>query len=201
VSPTRRDAVDVWELDTKQISDQLDRIDEAERAILKSLNCPTDLAAIYAILMGKQPPPWPKRTAERDRHRARVAMFALRFTDLTRLYLDPAHENPRLAAFYALQAGACAGDIVIKAADEALGVAARASQSSKGRKRGAQIAHAATRDDKIIERLVRQWRESDELQAAHGYRSPVPYVQHKIGRHPRVIQRAIKRLNDRRTRQ
>ena len=200
---TTREEFHVWQRETKLIGDQLDRIDCAERAILLKLGCPVDPVAIYAILKGEQPAPWPKRTDERDRPRARLAMFALLFTGLTRQYLgpDPAHENARLAAHYALQAGACAGDIVIKAADEALGGKARASQSAKGRKRGEKIALSATRDDKTIARLVRQWHESDELQDAYGYRSPVRYVQHKTGRQPRAIQRAITRLKNDRTRQ
>jgi hypothetical protein len=153
-SNASRDAHEQWALETKLIEDQLARIERAEHAILKEVGCPIDPAAIYAILAGEKPAPWPKRTAARDKQRALHAMHTLLAVQKTRRYLDPLHENPRLAAEAALMAGALAGDLLINAA---LGATSRRTNRTSGQKRW---AHLKTRDARI-------WQAAARYKAAH----------------------------------
>lgn len=126
-----REAYERWKLEAAQIEDELVRIERAECAILRELCCPTDPVALYAILAGEHPAPWPKRSAERDKRRALHAMYALIFAQKTRRYLGPTAENARLAAHAALMAGAYAGDVVINAT---MGMEHRTKQRERSRK-------------------------------------------------------------------
>lgn len=184
-----RDAYTRWRFDTERLEDELDRIEQAERALLDSLRCPIDLVAIYDILNGERPEPWPKRTSARDRRRARYAMFALAFVQQTRSHISLTHGNPQRAAYWALLAGAFAGDIVAHAE----GVAFGKSRRRGGHTRGHKLAAKATKHDALIAKLSRRWTVSDE-ELQDQYRSPVTYIAKESGLHVRTIQRALKRL-------
>ena len=151
-----REAYERWKLEFKLVDDQLVRIERTEHAILRNLGCPTDPAAIYAILAGEKLAPWPKRTAARDIQRALHAMHALLAVQKTRRYLGPQDENPRLAAEAALMAGALAGDVLINAA---LGATLRRKNRTSGQKRWSD-EDLQTRDKQI-------WRAAGVYKATH----------------------------------
>jgi hypothetical protein len=154
-----REAYAQWKLETGLIEEQLARIERAEHAILKEIGCPTDPVGVYAILAGEQPPPWPKRHAEPNRRRAAHAMYALLHVQQTRRYLGPLNENPRLAAYAALMAGALAGDVLINAA---MGTTVRRKNRASGKKRWSDkdLLKLQTRDKQI-------WRAAKEYKATH----------------------------------
>jgi hypothetical protein len=178
----------------KLITDLLDRVERAERAILIDLHCPTDVVAIYAILKGEQRVPWPTRRAARATTRARHAMHALVLLAQTRAHLALGHEDPFLAAHNALLAGLHANDVAANAV-------LAAGTKRGGQARGRQKADEATTYDRDIARYYRQWEQSDELQATYGYRSPVRYIKdriyakHKTHLDTRTIQRTLRRLH------
>src|SRR5687767_11568757 len=66
-----------WLYEYDLLNEHLKRVEEAERAVLLSMRCPTGTVALYDILNNKTPAPWPKRTSARDRQRALHAMHVL----------------------------------------------------------------------------------------------------------------------------
>jgi hypothetical protein len=153
---TTREQFGRWQMEARQVTTVLDRIERDARAILKDIGCPTTPTGVYAILNGEAPAPWPKRTAERDKRRARYALHAIVHARTVRRYLGPDRdsENPRLAAYAAVMAGAYAGDVVIAADDAKLGAAHRAQQRDRSR-RGVQTKRDEhSRSDAVLRREV-----------------------------------------------
>jgi hypothetical protein len=64
-----------WRFEERLLQDELARLEDAMRAVLRRLRCPTSPVAIYNLLDGDRT--WPHRLATRDKPRARMAMFAL----------------------------------------------------------------------------------------------------------------------------
>jgi hypothetical protein len=98
-------AFERWQLENRILEDVLRKVEQYERTMLQEMNCPTDAASIYRFLNGDGPAPWPKRTAARDRQRAKYAMHALVHIAQTRHNLKIGDESPRVAAHNALLAG------------------------------------------------------------------------------------------------
>lgn len=194
MTPTTPAEYERWQFERKLLEDLLARVEQAERAILDSLHCPTDPAAVFDVLEGKQPAPWPARTAARARVRARHAMYTLALVAQVRSEIGLGRENALAAARAALLAGVHAGDAATHAV-----LAAQVQQDRRagGRTRGAQKSRDARRHDETIARWERRWRESDELKDQFGDRSPVSCITHKTKLGARTIQRALKRLRTR----
>jgi hypothetical protein len=186
---TNRDEYERWQLETKLVEAELERLERSERAILTSLKCPHEFVPIYAILTGEQRPPWPKRMARRDKTRALHAMHALAQIAKTRQYLALGQENARLAVHAALMAGELADDAAVKAA-----VAAQVTEARRkaGKKTSARIAQVARQHDDDIKKHARQWRMSEMLQVE--YTTAGTYIRAKTHLPARTIQRALKRL-------
>jgi hypothetical protein len=132
MAPTNRDEYDVWKLDHDQLEALLRRIEQAEHAILVELRCPTETVAIFDMLAGTRPAPWPARTAARDKKRALHAMHALLAVGRVRMHIAPSTENACRAAYEALTLGHLANDGAIHAE---IGIAAKRSWRDAGRKR------------------------------------------------------------------
>jgi hypothetical protein len=105
-----------WRFEYERVNELLARIEETERALLISLRCPRDPVQIVAILEGKTPAPWPRRTAARDRKRAAHAMRVLLHISAVRRSIALGEENARLAAHQALLAGLYANSASVEAA-------------------------------------------------------------------------------------
>jgi hypothetical protein len=182
-----RAAFDRWQLENRLLEDLLCQVERHEQTTLREMNCPTDAVGIYRILNGETPAPWPKRTAARDRQRARFAMHALLQIAKTRQHLAIGQENPRLAAHAALLAGLHAN----------AAMAVLAEPTVKGRKRagdktGQLTAAAAARNDSQIARYRRQWELSEHLQDE--FRSAAAYVADKTGIDKPTIYRRFRKL-------
>jgi hypothetical protein len=149
-----RDEVDRWLFEKNLVEGILVKIERTEHAILERLGCPTDPEGIYRILAGEVLAPWPARTAKRDQERAKYAMHCLVLVRNVRNYLgpQPEHENPRLAAYWALLAGGLAGDLVKTAEDAPLGLAKAQQHRETSRKGG------RAEKPKVKNRQTR-WRE------------------------------------------
>lgn len=154
-----------WNLERKLVEGQLARIERECRLILTEIGLPIDPGAIEEILSGSAPHSWAPKTRERDRLRAKFAMHAMIAARDVRGYLgpDPDTENPRLAAFAALVAGAYAGDVVIASHDAALGARRRVQ------KRRASLTAARGRTEN-----AGKYDERIRAEAA-AYRSRHPY--------------------------
>src|SRR5262245_49639135 len=100
-----RAAYERWKLEGELIAGLLTRCEKAAEAQLRALQCPTDPAAIYAILAGERRAPWPARTAARDRERARQLMFVLLYIAKVRRQIQFGSENSQRAAYEAVQLG------------------------------------------------------------------------------------------------
>lgn len=152
---TNPEAFAQWSFEMKLVEDLLRRVEQTERAILAELGYPTNPAAIESILTGEQPAPWPKRSAERAKRRALLAMHTLVRVGEVRMYLGPAQENARTAAYAALFVGALAGDVAI---DADLGVTFRAKQGIRSRKGVLVKAEALGRRDEALRGAVQAER-------------------------------------------
>ena len=178
----------------------LDQIAEAQRAILTELGCPTDVVAVYAIVTGKQAPPWSPDDDVHNRERAKVAMFVLRFVDRARRALDELDDaNAYRAVFWAIQAAAYGGDVVrvaVDAVDALKGRQYLATQAKRAQKggatRGRQLAEDARKRDAVIRKFARKWRNSDDLQEQ--FRSAASYVVKKTGLKRRTVERRLEKL-------
>ena len=115
-----REAFGVWEAQRRELEAHLAPIEARAHAILQSLHCPTDPAAIYAILKGEARRPWPAKTAPRDQQQALHAMHVLVAIRDTRASLGLLDGNAPRAALAALRAGFLANAI-----DAALGAKVR----------------------------------------------------------------------------
>lgn len=149
--------VGLWRVEHRLIEELIRRVERAERALLQRLGCPTDLPAVYAILSGEREHTWSKRTAARDKARARHAMHALAHLAAARRYVGLGSENARLAAHEALLAGLYANDAAANAA-----LAARVGAGSRrgAKARGEEIRAAASADTAEMRRLEQQFIES-----------------------------------------
>lgn len=154
-APRTADEWALWHFQHERITQALNRIERAERAILKGLGCPPDEASVYAILNGEQPPPWPKRTAARDRERAKHAMFALAYVGIVRSHIALGHEDAQAAALEALTLGALAGDVAI---DAALGRRIRSKNASAATRSWIDRADASRSLDAQLTTLVSEYR-------------------------------------------
>jgi hypothetical protein len=155
-----------WRLEHEMLETLLARAEAAEHAILRRMRCPMDDVAIYDFLAGHTPPPWPARTAARDKQRALHAMHALIKIREVRRHTALGSENATRAAEAALFVGVLANNVLIRAAQ-----------------------HATTA------KYARQWRNSDELQEQYGGRSPVNFIRKKTRLETRTIQRALQRIS------
>lgn len=169
----------------------LAHIEQRELAILTEIHGPMGRADLDAWFRGDRPVRWRKRTAARDQDRSMYAMAVLVTIDHLRDLLTHPDTPPWEAVHLALHVGLEARDSV---AHFATAVRTRRTAQQKGRVRGVQVANTATAHDRAINDAVRQWMNSDDLQADYGYRSPVAYVRHRTKLHTRAIQRAMKRL-------
>lgn len=194
MNPNTPEALERWKLEHRILNNLVALIEKAECDVCADLQCPADPCAIFAILAGEVPEPWPRRTAIRSRGRARRAMEVL--ANLAKVRRDVAlgHENALGAAFAALMAGLHAGDA---ARNAALAARERSKAQAGGRARGRQIARAATCDDARVKRFLARWKASDELQAQYGSRSPIAYISRQTGLGTRAVQRALSRLETR----
>ena len=194
--PTTLAELDHWQWEWRLVEDLLARVERAERDILTALRCPHDLPAIYAILDSPKKP-WPRRMTKRDQQRARYAMHALAHVAETRRHVALGVENARLAARAALLAGLFAGDAALQVA-----LAAQADQMPRkgGHARGKQIAQRATAHDATIKKYLRRWEASDE-ELQDLYRSVATYIQTETGLPRRTIERRLKVIRERKSRQ
>ena len=182
-----RAAFDRWQLENRLLEDVLCQVERHEQATLREMNCPTDALSIYRILNGEVPAPWPKRTAWRDRQRARFAMHALLQVAKTRHNLGFGEENPRLAAHAALLAGLHAN-----AAMAVLAAPTVKGRMKAGDKTGQQTAATAARNDSEIAKYRRQWELSPQLQLQ--FRSAAAYVTSKTKIKLHTVQRRLVRI-------
>jgi hypothetical protein len=166
-----------WQWDLEQLETLLRQVEEAEREILRAVKCPTDPVAVWEILAGRRRAPWPPRTGDRAKARARHAMLALVLAGKVRGHATSLRrENARLAALEALRMGLLAGDAAIRGV-----AAARAipSRRAGGRKRGRQISAKAAQHDPDVQKWARRWDQSDELQA--DYPKKVQFIRERTG--------------------
>lgn len=178
-----------WRLEHEMLETLLARAEAAEHAILRRMRCPMDDVAIYDILAGHTPPPWPARTAARDKQRALHAMHALIKIREVRRHTALGSENATRAAEAALFVGVLANNVLIRAAQHAT------TAHKGGTVRGRAITGEAARQDATIAKYARQWRNSDELQEQYGGRSPVNFIRKKTRLETRTIQRALQRIS------
>jgi hypothetical protein len=184
-TPASREELEQWQLEYRLVNDALTRCEEAERAILRSLRCPTDPAAVYTIVAGRVSAPWPTRGAARSRQRALHAMHTLALVAEARRYFALGEENSRLAAFAAFRAGLLANDTAINAV---LGLQVQRQRRNAGRVRGTMIRQDAARHDQAIRRYFAQWARDEDLHEEHP--SPATYVHLRL---PEVSRRTIER--------
>lgn len=146
-----REAYELWAFDNRELEGVLRAVEKQQRSILKAMNCPTDVVRIYRILNEEDEAPWPKRTAERDRLRAKFAMHALIQVAQTRQNLVIGNERAQRAAHAAVLAGLHANS-----ANAILAQAARL-----------KAAHAPKRKTKrrTVQRHARLRREAAKLSA------------------------------------
>lgn len=187
--PPDAEAFNRWRFEAEQTEQLLTRIEASARAALRALRCPTDPAGVFAILNGERPAPWPRRTAARDRQRARNEMHVLVLVSQARTQLSFGTENSHRAVYYAVLAMAHANNA---AANAVLAEETRQARQKGGRKTGAIVASTAAATDKTIRRLVAHWRASDELRDQ--YRTATSYVQSQTPFTARTVQRHLKRL-------
>lgn len=145
----------VWELEHQLAEDLLRRVENVERALLMSLNCPTEPVDIYAILNREQPEPWPRRTSARDRTRALQAMHVLLQIAEVRRSIALGHENARLAAHAALLAGLYANSGAIEAA---LGRKVRQKNQRNAKRRRQEKSEVVARSEANVRREADRYR-------------------------------------------
>lgn len=187
--PADAEAFNRWRDEAEQTEHLLTCLEESERANLRALGCPTDPVGVFAVLNGERPAPWPKRTAARDRQRARSAMLVLALTQQARGHLSFGTENSHLAVYAAMLAVAHANNA---AANAVLAEAERQGGRKGGLTTGEQVTQAATARQEQIRTLVGRWRASDELKLQ--YRSATSYVCEITGLADRTVQRHLKTL-------
>ena len=186
-----REAYERWKLEFKLVNDQLVRIEQAEHTILKALGCPTDPVAIYAILKGERPAPWPKRTAARDTHRARVAMFALLYLREVRNHIG-VDGNPRRAAEAALQLGALAGDVVLSHQQATIGARTLTAKRNASKKAAAARAARAAANDKNIRTEAISYRSRHHYdRGAHSTRTMAAHVAKQLRLEASTVRRRL----------
>jgi hypothetical protein len=185
-----RAAFDRWQLENGLIEDLLCQVERHEQATLREMHCPTDAVGIYRILNGEVAAPWPKRTAPRNRQRAKFAMHALLQVAKTRQHLTIGEESPRLAAHAALLAGLHAN-----AAMSILSAPTVKGRKQAGDKTGQRTAETAARNDSEISKYRRQWELSQHLQLE--FRSAAAYIVSKTKIKLRTVQRRLAKMEGR----
>ena len=195
--PTTLAELDHWQWEWRLVEDLLARVERAERDILTgapvSARPPGDLRdsrqpeeALAAAYDEAGPTARPVCHARaRPRRRDTPACRARGV------------ENARLAARAALLAGLFAGDAALQVA-----LAAQADQMPRkgGHARGKQIAQRATAHDATIKKYLRRWEASDE-ELQDLYRSVATYIQTETGLPRRTIERRLKVIRERKSRQ
>jgi len=182
-----REEYDRWRFEQELVETLLGRVELVERGILAEIGCPSDPVAIFDAL--SQPQTWkPKRLAARNKQRALDAMWTLKLIEQTRGALALGHENARHAAHYALLAGLHAGDGALNAVKA---IQARQQAIDGGRARGKQTTKTARLKRNDVDRLLRRYEVSDELQET--YRSPTSYVRKQTGLSPSTVRRHAKK--------
>ncbi|MBA3890640.1 MAG: hypothetical protein H0X64_08920 [Gemmatimonadaceae bacterium] len=146
-----------WRIRHEILENQLQRVEAAERQVLASLRCPADPVALYAILAGEQPEPWPPpklpsrrkgrtltaeereaataRHRQRNRMRVQHVMFTLLHVAEVRRLTVLDRTDTAAAATAGLLAGIYAGDAAahaIKAGE----ITQRAEAAGKLRHKG-----------------------------------------------------------------
>lgn len=181
-----RAAYDVWKLHYATVERRLASIERTERAILRKIKCPTDTVALYAILNGEQPPPWPAKTDARARQRARHAMHVLTMIDNVRRHIAFGSENACRAADWALLVGLYANDAAVNA------VMADRRNVRGGHTRARQQGRDVAGLEAAARRLIARWRVSELLQQQ--YRTPAVYLSSRLDMTARTAQRYARRL-------
>jgi len=178
-----------WQLEFDEVNRSLTQIEDAERATLRAVHCPTDPVAIYAILAGERPAPWPARTAIRQRQRARRAMQVLALIPAVRRHLQFGSENSCAAAAKALLVGLLVNDPA---------ALLRETASRGGRRRAVQRRQITAAQQTRVAQLAAEWRGRVDLQVRH--RTAAAYVRTQM---PilslRVIQKYLQRRRRRRS--
>lgn len=188
----QRDEFALYRFNVELVEKQLTRIEQGANAILTAMGCPTDDVQIYAILAGEQDAPWPKRTAEQSKRRAKYAMYARLHIGKLRSMLGPVQPDTPKVADTALTLGWFASQLGLE-----LKTTARTTKG--GRKRGTQIAKRAATNDPAVKKHLGRWQISEELQDE--YRSAASYVQEKTGLPRRTVERSMKRIQAAKSRQ
>lgn len=91
--------------DVQRVESQLTHIEQGATAVLTAMRCPTNPVQIFAILKDERIAPWPKRTSERSKRRARYALHVILQIGNIRQHLGLVHPNAPLAADAALTLG------------------------------------------------------------------------------------------------
>lgn len=175
-----RAAYEQWKFAYELTNRLLQRLEAEASAILEQLRCPSDPVRVFAILNGEAPAPWPARTAKRDRRRAYRAMVTLATVPTIRRHIQFGHENASQAAYWGVVAGLSATDAAVNA--RLLEGAIRGGQQRAKQQRDVTVDRKAD-----IQRLMRQWADSELLQIQ--YDTPARYVKHKTGLSLRSVQR------------
>lgn len=140
----QRDEYALWQFKVDLVEKQLARIEQGANAILTDMGCPTDDVQIYAILAGERAAPWPKRTAEQSKRRAKYAMHARLHIAKLRPMLGPARPDAPMSADTALTVGWLASQLGLE-----LLTTARSTKGGRTPKRKAERKakqrHAALR--------------------------------------------------------
>ena len=177
----------LWQLKVDLVETQLARIEAGVKAVLAEMGCPDDPVRIYAILAGEQKAPWTKRTAETSRRRAKYAMYARLYIGKLRSALEGGPSDALMAADDALAVGWLASQLGLE-------LLSKERATKGGRQTGQKIALAASKADQELDRLHRQWINSDELQDV--YRSSAAYIKTKKPRlQRRTIERRLQKLS------
>jgi hypothetical protein len=183
-----------WRLETDLMETLIRQVEDAERAILQSMGCPTDPVKIERLLQGAKgpdgalleppPPAWKtkKRTAQRDRQRAVHAMYTLVFLSQVRGHTGLKRSNARRAAHDALLAGLYANDA---AAKEAIASQAKAAKDTGGTVRGRQLVAEGEANRCRCLKLAKRYDATPELQMR--FKTALVYVTKETGWSDRTV--------------
>src|ERR1700752_694335 len=173
-----------WLLEYQSVDPLLRRIRSTMQDTLTELGFPKKAEAAIGLMDAGS---WPKRLSPNGRQRARRAAQALIYLQQIRHHLGPEQQCAPAATYAALVAGACAADAVLGDVD-----------LKKARRRGGAVTGKQTRakaqkTDDVVEKHLKRFRASDELQDRYP-KGATPYIRDKTGLPTRTIQNSLKRI-------